>query len=59
MQLSQAQAEHGAMVDSLARRDLSGIQRLIYDHHQRIRELHRHAVAALTPPGAGDGSSAP
>ena len=58
MQLSQAQAEHRAMVDSLARRDLSGLQRLIYDHHQRIRELHRNAVADLTPPGVGDGRSA-
>ena len=58
MQLSQAQAEHRAMVDSLERRDLSGLQRLIYDHHQRIRELHRHAVADLTPPGVGDGRSA-
>jgi DNA-binding GntR family transcriptional regulator len=59
MQLSQAQAEHRAMVDSLVRRNLSGLQRLIYDHHQRIRELHRHAVAGLMPPGAGDGSSTP
>ena len=59
MQLSQAQAEHRAMVDSLERRDLSGLQRLIYDHHQRIRRVApSRAVAHLTPPGAGDGSSA-
>lgn len=59
MQLSQAQAEHREMVESLARRDLSGLQRLLHEHHQRLRESHRRAVADLTLPGARDGSLTP
>lgn len=50
--LGEAQAEHRAMVESLARRDLSGLQRVLYDHHQRTREAHYRAVAGLAGPGA-------
>jgi DNA-binding GntR family transcriptional regulator len=52
LHLGEAQAEHRAMVESLARRDLSGLQRLLYDHHQRTREAHYRAVAGLVGPDA-------
>jgi DNA-binding GntR family transcriptional regulator len=52
LHLGEAQAEHRAMVESLARRDLSGLQRVLYDHHQRTREAHRRAVASLAGRGA-------
>jgi len=51
MQLGQAQAEHRAMVESLARRDPTGLEGVLHDHHQRLRDLHRRAVAGLTAPG--------
>jgi DNA-binding GntR family transcriptional regulator len=52
LHLAEAQAEHRAMLESLARRDLSGLQRLLYDHHQRTREAHYRAVAGLGGPEA-------
>jgi len=52
LHLGEAQAEHRAMVESLARRDLSGLQSVLYDHHQRTREAHYRAVAGLVGPGA-------
>ena len=55
LHLGQAQAEHRAMVEALAQCDLSGLQRLLYDHHQRTREAHYRAVAGLAGPGAGAG----
>ncbi len=59
LHLSEAQAEHRAMVDSLVRRDLSGLQRILYDHHQRTREAHYRAVAGLAGPGVGAENAGP
>lgn len=55
MQLGQAQAEHRDMLEALTRRDLTGLQGVLHDHHQRLGDLHRRAVAGLTAPGLHEG----
>ncbi len=57
LHLSDAQDEHRTMVELLARRDLSGIQRLLYDHHQRTRDAHNRAIAGLAQPDARAGNT--
>ena len=46
LQLQQAQEEHHRMVDLLELRDLHALRDLLFDHHERIRNMHRRAVSA-------------
>ncbi len=57
-QLGQAQIEHCQMVDLLAQRDLAGLERLTYEHHERIRAMHRRAVAELSAGHLADSQAA-
>jgi DNA-binding GntR family transcriptional regulator len=50
LQLARAQEEHRQMIDLLARRDLHALATLLYEHHERIRDMHRRAVAARNEP---------
>lgn len=52
LQLAQAQTEHHQMVDLLVKRDTHALSALLYEHHERIRNMHRRAVAAPTVPDA-------
>jgi DNA-binding GntR family transcriptional regulator len=45
LQLQQAHDEHCQMVDLLEKRDLRALAALLYEHHERIRNMHRRAVA--------------
>ncbi|RPI35784.1 MAG: GntR family transcriptional regulator [Hyphomicrobiaceae bacterium] len=50
LQLAQAQDEHRQMVELLARRDLHAMGVLLYEHHERIRKMHRRAIVQPAPP---------
>lgn len=52
LQLATAQDEHRQMVDLLADRDLHALGALLYEHHERIRAMHRRAVAQPAPADA-------
>jgi DNA-binding GntR family transcriptional regulator len=45
LQLQKAHEEHGQMVNLLEKRDLHALGALLYEHHERIRNMHRRAVA--------------
>lgn len=47
-QLGEAQAEHAQMVELLGQRDLQALATLVVAHHERIRAMHRRAVAGLS-----------
>ena len=50
LQLQRAHEEHCLMVDLLERRDLHALGALLYEHHERIRNMHRRAVALHPEP---------